>query len=123
MNYKLVITKKPAYLHVTVEGQNSRENVSGYLHEVLRHCIQHKCTRVLIEERLAGPRLETLDVFQIAAEASAETIGKIEAIAYVDINARGDMMHFAETVAVNRALPVKVFPTVAAAEKWLLENN
>jgi hypothetical protein len=29
------------------------------------------------------------------------------------------MMQFAENVAVNRAFPVKVFPTVAAAERWL----
>jgi hypothetical protein len=28
-------------------------------------------------------------------------------------------MDFAENVAVNRAFPVRVFATVAAAEKWL----
>jgi hypothetical protein len=28
-------------------------------------------------------------------------------------------MHFAETVAVNRGLPMAVFSTVAEAEKWL----
>ncbi len=31
-------------------------------------------------------------------------------------------MQFAETVAVNRRLPVAVFPNVADAEKWLLEE-
>lgn len=31
-------------------------------------------------------------------------------------------MHFAETVAVNRSLPVAVFATVADAEKWLLNE-
>jgi hypothetical protein len=29
------------------------------------------------------------------------------------------MMQFAENVAVNRAFPVRVFPTVVAAERWL----
>ena len=123
MTYKLTINKKPTYLHAIVDGQNSRENVVRYLQEVLRECIVHKCSRVLIEERLEGSRLETLDVFKIATEASEETIGKLEAIAYVDINAKGDLMHFAETVAVNRALPVRVFSTVAAAEKWLLDSG
>jgi hypothetical protein len=32
-------------------------------------------------------------------------------------------MHFAETVAVNRGVPVMVFPTVAEAEIWLLEKD
>ncbi len=40
-------------------------------------------------------------------------------MAYVDLNAEGDVMRFAEDVAVNRGFPVKVFPTVAAAEEWL----
>ena len=123
MSYKLTINKKPTYLHAIVEGQNSRENVAGYLQEVLHECILHKCSRVLIEERLEGHRLETLDVFKIATEASEETKGKLDAIAYVDINAQGDLMHFAETVAVNRALPVRVFATVSAAEKWLLDKD
>ena len=123
MTYKLTINKKSTYLHAIVDGQNSRENVVRYLQEVLHECTLHKCSMVLIEERLAGPRLETLDVFKIAAEASEETKGKLDAIAYVDINAQGDLMHFAETVAVNRALPVRVFATVSAAEKWLLDKD
>jgi len=41
-------------------------------------------------------------------------------MAYVDLNAEGDVMRFAEDVAVNRGFPVRVFPTVAAADEWLL---
>ena len=47
----------------------------------------------------------------------------LEAIAYVDVNAAGDLMQFAETVAVNRALPVTVFSTVVEAETWLLGED
>jgi hypothetical protein len=75
---------------------------------------------VLIEEHLDGPRLGTLEVFEIASEGSARAFGMLEAIAYVDVNAAGDLMQFAETVAVNRALPVTVFSTVAEAETWLV---
>jgi hypothetical protein len=42
-----------------------------------------------------------------------------DAIAYVDVNAEGDLMQFAETVAVNRALPARVFSTVVQGEEWL----
>ena len=115
MTYKLTIDQKPAYLHFIVTGRNSRENVVGYLAEVLHECTARGCFRVLIEERLDGPRLNTLDVFQIASEGSANAGGILKAIAYVDVNAEGDLMKFAETVAVNRALPVVVFSTVADA--------
>ena len=123
MTYRLTIAQKPTYLHVIVTGQNSRENVSGYLEDILRECMTRDCFRVLIEERLNGPRLGTLDVFQIASEGSSKAGRTLKAIAYVDINTQGDLMKFAETVAVNRMLPVVVFSTVADAEKWLLNEQ
>jgi hypothetical protein len=123
MTYRLTIAQKPTYLHVIVCGQNSRENVLRYLEEILRECSARNCFRVLIEERLDGPRLGTLDVFQIASEGSSKAGTILKAIAYVDVNAEGGLMKFAETVAVNRMLPVVVFSTVADAEKWLLHEN
>jgi len=44
-------------------------------------------------------------------------------VAYVDVNAKGKLMQFAEDVAFNRGMPVKVFATVDAAEKWLLASG
>jgi len=117
-SYKLSITQKPRYLHAVVTGLNSKENVMAYLEEIRRECATHGCSRVLIEERLEGLRLNTTDVFQIAAEGSGRAQG-FEAIAYVDVNAEGDLMKFAETVAVNRLLPVRVFSSVREAENWL----
>ena len=123
MTYKLTVDQKPTYLHAIVTGRNSRENVVRYLEETLRECIARSCFRVLIEERLDGPRLGTLDVFQIVSEASSKAEGVLKAIAYVDVNAESNMMQFAETVAVNRGVPVVVFSTVADAEKWLLNEG
>jgi hypothetical protein len=123
VTYELTIEQKPTYLHAVVTGQNSRENVARYLEEVLRECIACSCLRVLIEERLEGPRLQTIDVFGIASEGPKKAHGMLKAIAYVDVNAEGNLMRFAQTVAVNRGLPVAVFPTVADAEKWLLSQD
>ena len=122
MSYKLTIHQKPAYLHAVVTGRNTRENVAEYLEEIRRECIVRNCFRVLVEERLEGPRLGTTDVFQIVSEGSSKASGTYKAIAYVDVNATGDLMQFAETVAVNRGVPVVVFSTVADAEKWLLNE-
>jgi hypothetical protein len=122
LSYKLTITQKPTYLHAVVTGVNDKENVARYLEEIQRECTVRNCFRVLIEERLEGPRLSTMGVFQIASEGSSRVQRPFEAIAYVDLNAEGDLMKFAETVAVNRGLPVRVFSSVSEAEKWLLEK-
>jgi len=120
VTYTLTIDQKPAYLHVVVTGRNSGENVVRYMEEVIRECTARRCFRVLIEERLEGPRLGTIEVFGMVSKGSARFQGTLEAMAYVDLNAEGDVMRFAEDVAVNRGFPVKVFPTVVAAEEWLL---
>ena len=122
MSYKLIFHQKPGYLHAIVTGKNTTENVAGYLEEIRLECIARNCSRVLAEERLEGPRLGTTDVFRIVSEGSLKADGTYKAFAYVDVNAKGDLMQFAETVAVNRGVPVTVFATVAEAEKWLLET-
>jgi hypothetical protein len=123
MTYKLTISQKPTYLHAFVTGRNSRENVTRYLQEIRGECIARGCFRVLVEERLEGPRFGAMDVFQIAMEGSSKASGTYKAFAYVDVNADGDLMQFAETVAVNRGVPVAVFSTVADAERWLLNED
>ena len=120
MSYKLTVHPRPGYLHILVTGENSRENVTRYMEEVVRECTLRQCFRVLVEERLEGPRLGTLDVFELVATGSARFLRMLTAMAYVDVNApTQEMMQFAENVAVNRAFPVRVFPTVLAAERWL----
>jgi hypothetical protein len=119
MNYQLKIEQKPGFLHAVATGRNTRENVQRYLQEVLRECLARGCGRVLIEERLEGPRLATGDVFDIASEGAARGATTLPAIAYVDVNAQGPLMKFAEDVAVNRGVRVRVFGTVADAERWL----
>lgn len=118
MDYRVSFERHPTFIHATVTGTNSREAVIGYLGEILEECRRQKCFRVLIEERLEGPRLSTMEVFTIASEGAMRALGVFEAIAYVD-ERMGEMADFAETVAVNRGMPVRAFPSVAEAETWL----
>ncbi len=119
MSYQLKIIEKPTYLHAIVTGTNTMENVVGYLRDLLRECETHQVFNVLIEEDLSGRRLETWDVYQIASNSSAHARGLLKAVAFVDVNAGGELMKFAETVANNRGVPLTVFQTVAEAEAWL----
>ena len=119
MAYELNIQPRGEYLHAIVSGDNTRDNVARYLHELRRECISRNCARLLIEERLAGARLPLVDVFQVVVEESERAAGLFQAIAYVDVNAGGDLMKFAESLAVERGIPVRLFATVAEAERWL----
>jgi hypothetical protein len=101
-----------------VTGVNSVENVVAYLQQLRQECEARGCFRVLIEERLEGPRLRTLDVFQIASQGVVGA-SRIDAMAFVDVNAEGDLMKFAETVAANRGLPIRLFSSVSDAKTWL----
>jgi hypothetical protein len=119
MPYQLKIIEKPTYLHAIVTGSNTMENVVGYLQDLLRECEARQSFNVLIEENLTGRRLETWDVYQVASDSSTQARGIFKSVAYVDVNAGGDLMKFAETVANNRGVPMSVFATVAEAEQWL----
>jgi hypothetical protein len=123
MSYRLTFVQHPTYLHAVVTGVNNKQNVARYLAEVRRECTSKNCSRVLIEERLKGPRLGTLDVFLVAAAESDLAQGNFEAIAFVDVYAKGDLMKFAETVAVNRSIPARVFATVDKAREWLVGKS
>lgn len=118
MSYCIEYMTTPDYVHATVTGENSPDSVKGYLAEVYRYCKEHAVERVLIEENLDGERLEALEVFAIASEGSMRALGWFEAVAYVDPR-MGDMGEFAETVAVNRGMPVAVFDSVEKAAEWL----
>jgi hypothetical protein len=109
--YNLTIDKKPAYPHAIVTGRNSKGNVAQYLEQALAECKARNCFQLLIEERLEGPRLGILEVYEIVSEGSRRAFGMLSAIAYVDIHAEGDLMQFAETVEGNRAL------------QWLLDSR
>jgi len=121
MTCKVSYQQCPDYLHATVTGTNSREAVQQYIGEVLAECRKRGCVRLLIEDRLEGPRLGTMDVFAMASEGSMLALGVFEAIAYVDPQ-MGDLKDFAESVAVNRGLPLSVFHSVDDGVQWLQEQ-
>jgi hypothetical protein len=122
MSYSLNVEPKSGYLYITVTGENSYNNVVGYLAKVRDMCLKFECSNVLIVENLAGPSLDTLRIYDLISKASEKTTQVVLKIAYVDINPKHDdtAMRFAENVAVNRGVVVRVFSTIRAAEQWLI---
>ena len=123
MGYELKITEEPTYLHFIVTGQNSKDTIARYVNEINRECTARNCFRILIEERLDGPRLSIMDLFELIQDVTNRALGIYKAIAYVDVNAVGNSMKFAEDACVNRALPIAIFSTVSEAEEWLASKK
>ena len=122
MEYSFTYIERPDYLHIKVTGTNTAPTIQRYLREIHEICVKMNCSRILIEENLAGPSMDIVDIFWQVVKGS-EMVGPIRCIAFVDVNPDHDSsrMKFAETVAVNRGINMRVFATVAEAEKWLVE--
>jgi hypothetical protein len=121
--YQLEFQMKPNYLHACVRGQNTPENTRAYLGDILRECQARACQRVLIEEKMEGPLLQGLEIYQIASELSLKAQGILRVAAFVDEGGEGEMLQFAENVAVNRGLFGKVFRSLAEAEEWISQDR
>lgn len=120
MPYVISTIPHKNYLHVKVRGQNHPATVSAYLLEVARMCKEQNYSAVLIEEFLSGPTLSMSDVFNIVRTRSSDALF-FSHIAYVDINDghERERMNFAEMVALNEGVQVRVFQNVRDAEEWL----
>ena len=121
MAYILNFEHRGSYLYITVTGENTPDNIIHYLSEVRDLCEQYKVLDVLIVENLGGPSLDTFSIFDIILKVSEQTTKSVRNIAYVDINPEHnpDEMVFAENVAVNRGINVRIFSSIQAAEQWL----
>ena len=122
MSWEIEFEERDTYLFVRVTGENSPEAVLNYTEAMLRHCQETGYNRVLIHERLRGPRLSIVELFGLLAEGSRRAMGKLQAIAYVDED-MGATAEFAENVAVNRGMPMATFDNVDAAKAWLAETT
>ena len=119
MSYQLTTRSMPGYLHITITGENSVENVTDYITKVGALCDEQKMSVVLIEENLRGPGLTMFDIFKVIR--GLQLMPKIlKWIAYVDTNPEHDstMMDFARELAVRRGLRVHICKTVGEAEEW-----
>jgi hypothetical protein len=125
MSYDLKIVPKEGYLRVTVNGINTPETVLSYLSKVRDACLRHASKKVLIEENLQGRGLGVVAIFEVITKASTNVWPAILRIAYVDVNPEHDpkALKFAETVASNRGVNVRVFSGLEDAEQWLVSER
>jgi len=121
MAYDMKVIREDDYLHVVVTGDNTPADVVGYLDAIRKTCAEQDLCRVLIEENLTGPPFGTTEVYDVVSASSVGVAPNVRSIAFVDVNPEHNFasMEFAETVAVNRGVNVKVFRDVPSAREWI----
>ena len=119
MSYHLTIEEHPGYLHTKVNGPSTAENALRFLRESYEACVARGVYSLLLEMSLEGPSLDTGSIYSVISQRS-DTGKQLRRIAYVDTGVHGGAKaRFAETVAINRGVNVRLFANLADARKWL----
>ena len=119
MAYNFSVEQKPDYVHAKVSGDLTRPNARQFLVDAYQACIDRNVSSLLLEMAFTGG-LSLGEVCSVINERSLDG-SNLERIAYVDTNPDlpRDMAEFAELVALNRGVNVRLFSTLSEAEQWL----
>lgn len=124
MSYQLTLVEKPSYLHATASGDHTPQNAARFLREAHEACVQREKQALLLEMNFSGPSLDPSGIFGVVGEAASRPGAKLRKIAYVDTSARDpEKMKFAETIALNRGVNVRLFRDVEEAKRWMAEGD
>ena len=83
-------------------------------------CREKRINKVLLVLDLSG-RLSAVDAYEIVSSSEQYGWSREIKLAFVDLNSESlEDSYFTETVAVNRAFPMRVFDNEEDALHWLL---
>lgn len=121
VSYQLTIEERPKHVYARADGDLTAENALRFLEEAYAACLRSGRAALLLDMQLHGPNLPTTSVYEVISQRAADG-SKLRKIAYVPFRSDDpSMAYFAETVALNRGVNVRLFDSVVAAERWLSE--
>jgi hypothetical protein len=118
--YSFIVEAKPTYLHARGYGEQTETNTRQFAIDAYQACLQHNMGSLLFEMCFTGKALSVATIYSIVMDRTHDG-STLKSVAYVDNNPAhaGEIAEFAETVAINRGVNVRLFESVAAAERWL----
>ncbi len=118
--YHLEFESRPEYLYALLTAEEDSLELSiSYWKEVSQNCKKIKCEKLLVEEDIPKNAISMFEMYEFVNQVIMELLNIN--IAFVDSYI--DQMEankFAELVATNRGVSVKVFNNFDEAERWLL---
>ena len=121
VEYTLRLEERPGYLYAFVTGrEDTLDACKEYWTRIHEEALELDVDRVVVEEDFPN-QLTPMEMFQFG-EFVKEAFGCRFKVAHVDRQLSDlDLNSFAETVAVNRGINVRIFSSFADAEKWIME--
>lgn len=95
------------------------EIMKRYWQEIADECLSTGCRKVLIEKQISAVA-SMVDFFQIASDVPYMGFAGVKVAFVSSAPSHFEPTKFAEIVATNRGLNVKLFDNVEEAEAWLL---
>jgi hypothetical protein len=107
------------YLHAFISGEeDSVDSALKYWRLVIDECRKRRLKALLVEENFHN-QLSIMDIFTVTSAIPKMNTRGMK-IAFVDMEEEHNKLNlFGETVAVNRGVVGRVFPTTEEAVAWL----
>jgi hypothetical protein len=122
MEYELLLEEHAGYVHAIGKGPRTADNARRFLREAGEACVRSGRGALLVEFAFTGPPLDSRNIFAILQDRLRNGM-RLRRIAYVESTLDDPAKaHFAETVARNRGVNVKLFESVDAARTWLAQE-
>jgi len=120
-SYQFTAHEHPGYVHAKVTGDRTPENARRFFQETYMACVKAGKENVLLEVRFSGPSLDVPSIFEVISKGTPDGM-RMRKVAYVDATTEDpSKARFAETVAKNRGVNVRLFSGVDEAARWLAE--
>lgn len=123
MAYQLNIDKKEKYLLVEVSGEFLYSTDQEFFAELIESCFDNNRSNLLLDARNLKGDLSTFQRYNIALSVTNKIRKNFDKgiirIAVVGAEPLIDPDRFAETVATNRGLIIKVTTDIEEALNWL----
>src|SRR4030095_2979143 len=122
MSIQLQMEQMPGYLAVRFIGAGVPEEIWRQFESIAEHCKRTKNNKLLIDATGAVGKVSVVDAFLAAEESQIFARYGIK-VALLRVPERMDLQNFAELVARNRWVNVRVVSDLQAAEEWLLKRH
>jgi hypothetical protein len=121
MSFQLQIEKTPGYLAVRLIGKWEAEDVWLRYEFMAEQCVLAERNKLLIDATKAHLTISRVDAFFLGEKSQIFMKHRLK-VAAVGKPERADSQNFAELVAQNRGVRIRVFRDLRAAEEWLLSD-
>lgn len=118
MDLKIKILKRDPYLHAAISGEFNLADFKKVYQQVIDSSVRLNQPRVIFDTRSMSGEISTMERYEAAVWIAQNQKARVRMVFFVSL----DQIYpdkFAETVAINRGVQLKVTTDMEEAMQWL----